>query len=114
MKPYLMEAKYESLRCCDAPVVCRALFVIPVLRVRADGCRLFRRCATPRSKASMYVFAGLTVFGMMGPGMFSFGVAIAQEREHGLLKLKRALPLPQPDISWRRCAWRCYSTASSC
>jgi ABC-2 type transport system permease protein len=46
-------------------------------------------------KAAMYIFAGLTVFGMTGPGMFGFGVAVAMEREHGLLKLRRALPAPR-------------------
>jgi ABC-2 type transport system permease protein len=30
----------------------------------------------------------------MGPGMFGFGVTVAMEREQGLLKLKRALPMP--------------------
>jgi ABC-2 type transport system permease protein len=41
------------------------------------------------------VFAGLTVFGMMGPGMFGFGVVVAMEREEGLLRLRRALPAPR-------------------
>jgi ABC-2 type transport system permease protein len=31
---------------------------------------------------------------VMGPGMFGFGITIATEREQGLLKLKRALPMP--------------------
>ena len=30
----------------------------------------------------------------MGPAMFGYGVTIAVEREQGLLKLKRALPMP--------------------
>jgi ABC-2 type transport system permease protein len=33
-------------------------------------------------------------FGVMGPGLFGFGVAIATERDLGLLRLKRALPAP--------------------
>jgi ABC-2 type transport system permease protein len=37
---------------------------------------------------------GFSVLGAMGPGMFGFGVTVAVEREHGLLKLKRALPTP--------------------
>ena len=32
--------------------------------------------------------------GVMGPGMFGFGITVATEREQGLLKLKRALPTP--------------------
>jgi ABC-2 type transport system permease protein len=33
-------------------------------------------------------------FGVMGPGIFGFGVMIAMDREQGLLKLKRAMPVP--------------------
>jgi ABC-2 type transport system permease protein len=32
--------------------------------------------------------------GVMGPGLFAFGVFVAVEREQGLMKLKRALPMP--------------------
>ena len=33
-------------------------------------------------------------FGVMGPGMFGFGMFVATERQQGLLRLKRALPMP--------------------
>jgi ABC-2 type transport system permease protein len=39
-------------------------------------------------------FANFGVFGCMGPGLFGFGVALAIERELGLLTLKQALPSP--------------------
>jgi len=44
--------------------------------------------------AAIGVFAGLTTFGMIGPGLFGFGAAVAIERAHGLLRLRRA-PAPQ-------------------
>jgi ABC-2 type transport system permease protein len=34
------------------------------------------------------------VFGVMAPGLFGFGVALAFEREYGLLQYKQALPMP--------------------
>jgi ABC-2 type transport system permease protein len=37
---------------------------------------------------------GFSIMGVMGPGMFGFGITVATEREHGLLRLKRALPMP--------------------
>lgn len=45
-------------------------------------------------KAALFTFTGFDVFGVMGPGLFGFGVVVAMEREQGLLKLKRALPMP--------------------
>lgn len=40
-----------------------------------------------------YLFAGFCTMGAMMPGIFG-GAMIALERENGLLKLKRALPMP--------------------
>ena len=40
------------------------------------------------------MFVNWAVFGVMGPGMFGFGLYVATEREQGLLKLKRAMPMP--------------------
>ncbi len=40
------------------------------------------------------MFVNWSVFGVMGPGMFGFGMFVATEREQGLLRLKRALPMP--------------------
>jgi ABC-2 type transport system permease protein len=45
-------------------------------------------------KGALFTFMGFSVLGVMGPGMFGFGITIATEREQGLLKLKRALPMP--------------------
>lgn len=41
-----------------------------------------------------YLLVAYVIFGAMGPGLFGFGVALANERENGLLTLKRALPMP--------------------
>jgi ABC-2 type transport system permease protein len=46
-------------------------------------------------KAALFTFMGFATFGVMGPGMFGFGVSIAMEREQGLLQLKRVLPAPR-------------------
>jgi len=34
------------------------------------------------------------VFGVMGTGLFAFGVTVAMERERGFITYKRALPMP--------------------
>ena len=41
-----------------------------------------------------YLLATYTVFGIMGPALFGFGVGLALERENGLLQLKRVSPMP--------------------
>jgi ABC-2 type transport system permease protein len=41
-----------------------------------------------------YMLAGYGVFGIMGAGLFGFGVTVAVERERGWLTFKRALPMP--------------------
>jgi ABC-2 type transport system permease protein len=45
-------------------------------------------------KAASYLLATYGVFGVMAPGLFGFGVAMALDRERGFLALKRALPMP--------------------
>jgi ABC-2 type transport system permease protein len=42
-----------------------------------------------------WMFTGFTVMGIMGPGLFGFGMGLAIERELGLMRLKRALPMPK-------------------
>jgi len=44
--------------------------------------------------ASRYLLASYSAFGIIGPGLFGFGVSLAIERDGGLLTLKRALPMP--------------------
>src|SRR3546814_8296581 len=44
--------------------------------------------------AGRYLLAAYGVFGVMGAGLFGFGVVMAMERERGFLAYKRALPMP--------------------
>lgn len=44
--------------------------------------------------ASTYLLATYGVFGVMGAAMFGFGVSVAMERTQGLLRLRKAMPMP--------------------
>ncbi len=44
--------------------------------------------------AAHYLFATYSIFGVMAPGLFGFGVGVAIERERGWLALKRVAPMP--------------------
>lgn len=94
VRVYLMEAKYESLRMLRSPSFAVPFLLIPVMIYLFMGVLIFGSALQRDPKAAMAMFAGLTVFGMIGPGMFGFGVSVASERDQGLLRLKRALPLP--------------------
>jgi ABC-2 type transport system permease protein len=44
--------------------------------------------------AGREMLARFTVFGIMAPALFGFGITVALDRDRGLLQLKRALPMP--------------------
>jgi len=91
---YYREAAYESRRMLRTPSFAGPFLALPVLLYLLFGVLLFGAATKGDPKAQLYVFMGFVTFGVMGPGIFGFGVAVASEREHGLLQLKRAFPVP--------------------
>ncbi len=89
---YLTEAKYETLRMLRSPAFGIPFLTLPVALYLLFGIVIFGAIKDP--KAIIQIFTGFDAFGVMGPGMFGFGVVVALEREQGLLTLKRALPMP--------------------
>ena len=87
---YLAEARSECLRYLRAPS-----FMLPMTLFSTVFYLMFGVLLNhPGSDASRYLLASYTTFGVMGPGLFGFGVSLAIERDGGLLTLKRALPMP--------------------
>lgn len=88
---YLTEAKYESLRMLRAPA-----FAVPFLLIPVALYSFFGAISSDSTNANTptYLFTGFSVFAVMGPALFGFGMSVALEREQGLLRLKRALPMP--------------------
>jgi ABC-2 type transport system permease protein len=91
---YLTEARYESIRMLRTPAFAGPFLALPVLLYLLFGVLLFGDALARDPKAGVFLFLGFSVFGVMGPGMFGFGVTVAMERDNGLLILKRALPMP--------------------
>jgi len=91
-RSYLTEARYECVRALRAPGFVVPLVLLPVALYLFFGAVM----AVPNRTAQidLLIFTGFAVMGAMGPGMFGFGVSVAAEREQGLLKLKRVLPMP--------------------
>lgn len=88
---YWLEARNEFLRLLRTPS-----FVVPTLLFPPMFYVLFAVLLNRRGNVdtAAYLLATYGVFGVMAPGLFGFGVAIALDRERGFLALKRALPVP--------------------
>jgi ABC-2 type transport system permease protein len=87
---YLREAKLEFLRLLRAPAFSVPTLVFSPLFYLLFGVLLDRG----EGDASRYLMASYSVFGVMGPGLFGFGVGLAIDRQQGLLMLKRVQPVP--------------------
>lgn len=88
---YLQEIRSECLRYLRSPS-----FMLPTLLFPATFYLLFAVVlgkAQP-ADAARFLLGSYATFGVMAPGMFGFGIALALERENGLLTLKRAMPMP--------------------
>jgi len=94
LRAYAIEAKYESLRMLRSPAFAGPFLVLPAGLYLLFGALLFGAEIAKDPKAAAFIFLGFSVMGVMGPGMFGFGITVATERERGLLQLKRALPTP--------------------
>src|SRR5262249_41802615 len=90
LSAYLLEAKYEFLRVLRTPQFAVPTLLFPPMFYVIFGLVLNRAS----TEAAHYLFATYSVFGVMAPGLFGFGVSVAIERERGWLALKRVAPMP--------------------
>lgn len=91
---YLAEAKYECIRAMRTPAFAIPFLLLPIALYVLFGILLAGSMSHGDPTFAKIMFVNWSVFGVMGPGMFGFGMIVAQERDHGLLTLKRALPMP--------------------
>jgi ABC-2 type transport system permease protein len=91
LRCYWLEARCEFLRVLRAPSFAVPTLVFPPMFYLLFGVLLN---GGHGGKATAYLLATYGVFGVMAPGLFGFGVAMALDRERGFLALKRALPTP--------------------
>jgi ABC-2 type transport system permease protein len=85
---YATEARFEFIRMLRTP-----MFALPSLIFPAMFYLLFGVLMTKgKGDASTYLLATYCIFGVMGPGLFGFGVSVAMEKDRGWLKWRRAVP----------------------
>lgn len=94
LRAYFIEAKYEFIRMLRIPSFAIPFLALPALLLILFGVVIFGGAIRSDPDAGRFLFTAFAVLGIMGPGMFGFGMGLAVEREQGLLKLKRALPMP--------------------
>ncbi|XRD81838.1 ABC transporter permease [Dyella halodurans] len=88
---YVAEARSECLRYLRAPGFLLPVTLFPTMFYLLFGIVMNRG---GHADIARYLLASYSVFGVMSPGLFGFGVSLAIERDNGLLTLKRALPMP--------------------
>lgn len=92
LRAYLVEAGYETLKSLRTPAFAIPFLVIPVAVYLLFGVVIASDDWGPG--IANYLFSGFSVLAAMMPAIFVGCVGLALEREGGLLKLKRALPMP--------------------
>jgi ABC-2 type transport system permease protein len=95
LRIYWVESKFAFLRFLRTPAFAIPTLAFPVFFYFLVGFVFGAfKAKNPAIDVPTYVFCGFVTMAAMTPGMFGFGIGFAMEREHGLLTLKRALPMP--------------------
>lgn len=100
LRSYLLEARIEFLRLLRTPSFAIPSLVFPCLFYVLFGVVL----AKGGGDGARYLLATYGTFGIMGAGLFAFGVTVAMERDQGFLRYKRALPMPPGAYLWAKMA----------
>jgi len=93
-RAYFTEAKYETIRALRSPAFAIPFLAMPLALYVLIGVFLVSAMSHGDARIAPTMFVNWSIFGIMGPGMFGFGMFVATEREQGLLRLKRAMPMP--------------------
>jgi len=85
---YATEAKLEFIRMLRMPMFALPALVFPAMFYTLFGVLM----GSGKTEMSTYMLATYSIFGVMGPGLFGFGVSVAMEKDRGWLKWRRAVP----------------------
>ena len=98
LSAYVAAARYEFVQALRAPAFAFPFLVLPAAVYFLFGVLMAGESSDPaviaNPQIATYLLSGFCAFAVMGPGIFGFGVGLAMERDQGLLKLKRAQPVP--------------------
>jgi ABC-2 type transport system permease protein len=93
MTPFLLEAYYELVKLRRLPAFAIPTIAFPVMFYLLFGIAMSGSRITGGRRVSDYLLATYGAFGVIGAGLFAFGVGVAVERGQGWLLAKRASPM---------------------
>jgi ABC-2 type transport system permease protein len=93
-QPYALEARYELLKLRRLPGYALPTILFPVMFYLLFGVAMSGSRGMGGRNVAGYLLATYGAFGVIGAGLFGFGVAVAVERAQGWLLVKRASPMP--------------------
>ena len=85
---YVVEARLEFIRMLRMPMFALPALIFPAMFYALFGVLM----GSGKAEVSTYLLATYCIFGVMGPGLFGFGVSVAIEKDRGWLKWRRAVP----------------------
>jgi len=91
---YMTEAKYEFMGMARTATFAIPFLVLPLAMYLLIGVGMYREAVTNNPGLADQLFCGFAVLAIMGPAMIGIGSSLANDREAGLMKLRRALPAP--------------------
>jgi len=91
---YLTETRYELIRMVRNSSIAIPVLVLPLALYALFVFVIGGEWITKDPGAGIFLFAAFSLMAVTMPAMFGIGVTLAQEREMGLLRLKRAQPAP--------------------
>ena len=94
LRVFLVEARMECLRLARAPSFAVPIILFPVMFYALFGLVLGGHGHSPDSQEARHLLAAYVAFGAIAPGLFGVGITLALDRDRGLLRLTRALPMP--------------------
>jgi ABC-2 type transport system permease protein len=94
LRAYCTDARYEALRMLRAPAFAIPFLILPMVIYVLFGVLIAGPGIGKDPQLTNLLFIGFAVMAVIGPALFGVGSTLAPERDAGLMKLKRALPVP--------------------
>ena len=93
LRIYRTEATHEFLKLIRVPMFAISTLAFPLMFYVIFGLTFAGETAGGVG-VTTYLLAGYGAFGVIGAGLFGFGVGVATERGQGWMRLKRVSPMP--------------------
>src|SRR5215831_4777736 len=91
---YFTEIRFELMRMVRNPSVAVPVLLLPFALYALFALVITAGAISHDPNLGIFLFTAFAMMSVTMPAMFGIGVTLAQERDMGLLRLKRAQPAP--------------------